>query len=162
MALEATGRSYQAQDIYKVLRRSRNREVRAQAKRCVLRVARRALCVTRKDIENDLENKVAERVVKNWRAQLVGFERNEQCAVRVLWGALPLGWCFSWAGLKCCSLRHCGRFRQCKSEAPRCLSLVYQCYSVIAAPVLHIVVQSTANSRVSISLLPLGAEDARV
>lgn len=34
MALEATGRSYQAQDIYKVLRRSKNREVRAQAKRC--------------------------------------------------------------------------------------------------------------------------------
>ncbi|CAM9514000.1 unnamed protein product, partial [Laminaria digitata] len=33
MALEATGRSYQAQDIYKVLRRSKNREVRAQAKR---------------------------------------------------------------------------------------------------------------------------------
>ncbi|CAM9356048.1 unnamed protein product [Hapterophycus canaliculatus] len=33
MALEATGRSYQAQDIYKVLRRSKNREVKGQAKR---------------------------------------------------------------------------------------------------------------------------------
>ncbi|CAM9943874.1 unnamed protein product [Ectocarpus sp. 6 AP-2014] len=33
MALEATGRSYQAQDIYKVLRRSKNREIKSQAKR---------------------------------------------------------------------------------------------------------------------------------
>ncbi|CAM9383114.1 unnamed protein product [Scytosiphon promiscuus] len=33
MALEATGRSYQAQDIYKVLRRSKNREIKGQAKR---------------------------------------------------------------------------------------------------------------------------------
>eukprot|EP00752_Nemacystus_decipiens_P010614 g9452.t1 len=33
MALEATGRSYEAQDIYKVLRRSKNREIKGQAKR---------------------------------------------------------------------------------------------------------------------------------
>lgn len=34
MALEATGRSYEAQDIYKVLRRSKNRDIKGQAKRC--------------------------------------------------------------------------------------------------------------------------------
>lgn len=72
MALEATGRSYQAQDIYKVLRRSRNREVRAQAKRCALCLARRTLCVTRRDLENNLESDLwnvgIERVVTNSRA----------------------------------------------------------------------------------------------
>lgn len=33
MALEATGRSYEAQDIYKVLRRSKNSSIKGQAKR---------------------------------------------------------------------------------------------------------------------------------
>lgn len=33
MALEATGQSYQAQDIYKVLARSKNRDVRTKARR---------------------------------------------------------------------------------------------------------------------------------